>query len=40
MSEFITERERERMAEFARTPGYERNPEQLIPEEGEKEREE
>lgn len=33
MSEFISEQERERMAEFARTPGYERDPEQLIPDE-------
>lgn len=33
MSEFISEQERERMAEFARTPGYERDPDQLIPEE-------
>jgi hypothetical protein len=33
MPEFISEQERERMAEFARTPGYKRDPEQLIPEE-------
>lgn len=39
MSGFITDRERERMAEFARTPGYERDPEQLVPEEGEEEHE-
>jgi hypothetical protein len=37
MSEFISERERERMAEFARTPAYQRDPEQLIPEEEEPE---
>jgi len=32
MPEFITEEERRRMAEFARTPLYERDPEQLVPE--------
>lgn len=33
MPEFITERERERMVEFAQTPGYMRDPDQLVPEE-------
>jgi hypothetical protein len=37
MSEFISERERERMAEFARTPAYKRDPEQLLPEEAKEE---
>lgn len=33
MSEFISEEEKELMAEFANTPSYRRQPEQLVPEE-------
>lgn len=33
MPEFLSERDLDRIAEFASTPEYERNPEQLVPEE-------
>jgi hypothetical protein len=35
MSEFISEEERERIAEFARTPGFKRDPDQLVPDDEE-----
>lgn len=35
MTEFLSERDLERIAEFASTPEYEREPEQLIPSEDE-----
>ncbi len=31
MTEFLSDRDRERIAEFVSTPKYEREPEQLIP---------
>lgn len=31
MSEYLSENELERMREFAETPAYERDPEQLLP---------
>jgi hypothetical protein len=34
MSEFISDQERRRMAEFADTPLHEREPDQLLPDEG------
>lgn len=37
MVEHISEREMERIAEFAETPVYERTPEQLMPEAGSEE---
>jgi len=37
MVEHISEREMERIAEFAETPVYERTPEQLMPESGSEE---
>lgn len=33
MTEFISEEERERMAEFASIPRYQRTPEMLVPQE-------
>lgn len=35
MTEFLSDRDLDRIAEFASTPKYERDPEQLIPKEDE-----
>lgn len=35
MSEWLTEEERERISQFANTPGYDRKPEMLLPDDEE-----
>jgi hypothetical protein len=40
MSRHISDSERERMEEFARTPVYKREPDQLLPDEDEEDEEE